>query len=386
MTSEQELNQNARKERLMDVLFRAIPQWKLPRVGDIVEGTIISKEGSAVFVNLGFGTGIIYGKEFQDGRDILKQKDSGDQLVSKIIELENEQGYVELSVREAGREKFWKEASQVMAEKSALVLRALEANRGGLVFEWKTTKGFLPVSQLAQKHYPRVEGGDKARILDELQKFVGQDFSLQIMNIDPKEDKIIFTERGSEPDEMKERLAKYAIGTEYEGEVSGVVEFGIFVKLEDGLEGLVHISEIDWTLVENPGDLYKVGDTVRVKIIEIEGDKISLSVKALKPDPWKIAKIEKGDITKGIVMKFNRYGAFVRLVDHEGISGLSHISEFGTAQKMRETIDIGKTYPFQIVVFQPETHKLSLSFLGNEEKAKQEEVKKTDAVEDKKEE
>ncbi len=341
--------------------------WRVPKVGDIAEGVILQKPGSAVFIDLGFGTGIIYGKEYQDGREMLKQKQVGDTLVAKIVELENENGYIELSVREAGREKFWQEAQKVMTEKTPLLLKALEANRGGLVFEWSGTKGFLPLSQLSQKHYPRVEGGDKTRILEELQKFIGEEFSLQVITVDPKEEKLIFSEKTSDPDELKEKLARYEVGGEYDGEVSGIVEFGIFVKLEEGLEGLVHISEIDWSLVENPSDLYAIADKVRVKIISLEGDKISLSLKALKPDPWKAVKLEKGDIAEGVITKINKYGAFVKLVDKDGISGLSHISEFGTLQKLRETIEIGKQYPFQVVVFQPDHHKLSLAFLGKDQ-------------------
>jgi len=352
--------------RHLDLFLRHASQWRIPRVGDIIEGTMLSRHGSVAFVDLGFGTGIIYGREYQDGRDMLKDKSVGDPIVTKIVELENEDGYVELSIKEAGREKFWKEATQAMVDKTPLTLRALEANRGGLVFEWSGMKGFLPLSQLAQKHYPRVEGGDKQLIFDELQKFVGEEFILHIMTVDPKEDKLIFSEKALEPDAVREKLKNYTMEGEYEGEISGIVEFGIFVKLEEGLEGLVHISEIDWSLVENPSDLYKVGDKVHVKVIAVEGDKVSLSIKALKPDPWKSAGLEKGDIAEGLVIKFNKYGAFVKLIGHDGISGLSHISEFETAQKMRETIEIGKTYPFQIVVFQPESHKLSLAFLGKD--------------------
>ncbi len=347
-----------------DVFLRSNMQWRIPKVGDIVDGVILSREGSAAFVDLGFGTGIIYGKEYHDGRELLKDKSMGDTVIAKIIELENDDGYVELSVKEAGQEKFWKEAERAMAEKTPLTLRALEANRGGLVFEWSGTKGFLPLSQLAQKHYPRVEGGDRQLIFEELQKLVGEEFTLHVMTVDPKEEKLIFSERALEPDAAREKLKNYSVGSEYDGEVSGIVEFGVFVKLEEGLEGLVHISEIDWSLVENPSDLYKVGDKVRVKVIGVDGDKISLSIKALKPDPWKSAGIQKGDIVEGVVTKFNKYGAFVKLVAHDGVSGLSHISEFETAQKMRETLEIGKAYPFQIVVFQPDSHKLSLAFLG----------------------
>jgi small subunit ribosomal protein S1 len=347
-------------------------EWKIPRMGDIIEGKILDRHGSSVFIDLGFGTGVIYGKEFQDGRDMLKNKEFGDPVVAKIVELENENGYIELSVKEAGLERFWKEANAVMAEKKPVNLRAIEANRGGLVFEWNGMKGFLPLSQLSQKHYPRVEGGDKVRILEELQKFIGEEFSLQIITIEAKEEKIIFSEKSLEPDVMVEKLANYKVAGEYEGEISGVVDFGVFVKLEEGLEGLVHISELDWALVENPSDLYKVGDSVKVKIIAIDGDKISLSIKALKADPWKEVKLEKGDIVEGLVTKFNKYGAFVKLSKHDGLSGLSHVSEFDSIQKMRETIEIGEVYPFQVVVFNPDHHKLSLAFLGKEEEKKEE--------------
>lgn len=356
-----------KKVRALDALLRLPTGWRIPRVGDVVEGTILKKRGSAIFIDLGFGTGIIYGREYQEGRDLLKQKEAGDQIVAKIVELENESGYIELSVKEAGREKFWKEASRLLAEKEPVMLRALEANRGGLVFELNGTKGFLPLSQLSGKHYPRVEGGDKARIYEELQKFVGEEFILHVITIDPKEEKMIFSEKVAEPDETKEKLERYAVDGEYDGAVSGIVEFGVFVKLEEGLEGLVHISELDWSLVENPADLYKVGDPVRVKIIAIEGSKISLSIKALKPDPWKLVVLEKGDIVHGMVTKMNKYGAFVKLTEKEGLSGLSHVSEFGSLQKMKDTIEIAKSYPFQVVVFQPDHHKLSLAFLGKEQ-------------------
>ncbi|MDA1335172.1 MAG: S1 RNA-binding domain-containing protein [bacterium] len=364
---------NAIKTRAQDPFAHLAGEWKLPRFGDVVEGTILQKPGSTVFVDLGFGTGIVYGREFQDGRDILKTKNPGDKLTAKIMEAENEQGYIELSVKEAGREKFWKEASEIVSAKKPINLKALEANRGGLVFEWNGTVGFLPVSQLSQKHYPRIDGGDKTKILEELNKFVGEEFELHIITADPKEEKLIFSEKAMEPDELKEKLTNYSLEGEYEGEVSGVVEFGVFVKLEEGLEGLVHISELDWALVENPADLYSVGDKTKVKIIAIEGDKISLSIKALKPDPWKDAKLEKGDIAEGTVIKLNKYGAFVRLDKFAGLSGLSHISEFGSLQKMRETIELNKSYPFQVVVFQPELHKLSLAFLGEDGKPKSEE-------------
>ena len=185
-----------------------------------------------------------------------------------------------------------------------------------------------------------------------------------ILDIDPKEEKLIFSEKGTDSDELKKVVEKYKIGDVIEGEITGVVEFGVFIKIEEGLEGLAHISELDWALVESPAALFKVGEKHKAKVIAIEGDKISLSLKALKPDPWEIGKEKhkKGDIIEAKVLRLNKFGALILL--DTGIYGLAHISEFGTEKKMRETVEVGKRYIFQIAVFHPEDRKLSLSFLG----------------------
>ncbi len=234
--------------------------------------------------------------------------------------------------------------------------------------EWKGIKGFLPASQLKPSHYPRVEGGDKEKISDELKKMVGETLSVTILDFEPKEEKLIFTEKGaSGAEEIKKIVEKYKIGDIVDGEVTGVVEFGIFIKIEEGLEGLAHISELDWGLVESPAALFKIGEKIRAKIISIESDKISLSVKTLKPDPWELnkEKYNKGDIVEGKVLRLNKFGALVLLGD-SGIYGLAHISEFGTEKRMRELVETGKTYMFQIAVFHPTDRKLSLSFLGKD--------------------
>jgi small subunit ribosomal protein S1 len=117
------------------------------------------------------------------------------------------------------------------------------------------------------------------------------------------------------------------------GEVTGIVDFGVFVKIEEGLEGLVHISEIDWSLVEDPKQLFKVGQKVKVKIIEIKDGKVSLSMKALKTNPWteSAKKYKKDDVVSGVIIKYNKHGALASI--EEGIAGLVHISEFGSEDK-----------------------------------------------------
>lgn len=351
--------------RLMEALFRQAIPIPTPKPGELINGVVIEREGPCLFIDIGpYGTGIIYGKEFYNARDLIKPLHTGDPVVAKVVETENEEGYTELSLREAGRDKMWQDARSLIKKKEPLSLRVFSANKGGLVLYWNGVQGFLPVSQLTAKHYPRVEGGDKTKILSELQKFVGEMLEVTILDIDPKENKLIFSEKNVETEEMREALAKYVPGNVIEGEITGVVDFGVFIKIEEGLEGLAHISELDWGLVENPADLFSVGQITKAKIINVEGGKISLSIKALKPDPWKdfSEKYRKGDIIKGKVRKIDRFGVFVE-IEEFNLSGLSHISEFTSEKEMRDSLSVGGHYHFQILNLNPDERKLSLAYV-----------------------
>lgn len=359
--------------RLMDALFKSSGGVGTPKTGELISGVVLSRRGPYVYIDLGpQGTGVIYGREFYNARDIIKTLKTGSAVTAKVIEIENENGYMELSLCEAGKDKMWQEAESLMKSKTPVSLPVLSANKGGLVMNWQGVSGFLPVSQLTAKHYPRVEGGDKGKILSELQRFVGEPLEVTILDIDSKENKLIFSEKNVESDELKEALSKYSIGDSIEGEVTGVVDFGIFIKIEEGLEGLAHISELDWGLVENPSDLFKVGEHIKAKIINVEGGKVSLSIKALKPDPWKdfADKFKKGDIVKGRVRKIDRFGVFVEIEDFL-LSGLAHVSEFGSEKEMRDHMELDKVYHFQILNLSPEERKLSLSHVkeGDQEKS-----------------
>jgi len=220
-------------------------------------------------------------------------------------------------------------------------------------------EAFMPVSQLSASHYPRVEGGNKQKILQELNKLLNQNIKLKIIDLDSREKKLIVSEKAAEEKKLKKALEKYKVGDEIEGIITGVVDFGAFVKFED-LEGLIHISEIDWQIIDNPADFFKVGDTIKAKIVEIEGDKVSLSTKALKENPWEKVreKYQTGEIVEGKITKFNPFGAFVKL--DENIQGLAHISEFGTEKKMKETMEIDKTYKFKIISIKPSEYRMAL--------------------------
>src|SRR3989344_3416527 len=323
------------------------------KVGELVDGTVLEKKGTRVYVDLGpRGMGIIYGREYYAAQDIIKK---------------------------AGEEKRWIDVKESMEKKELLELPVVEANKGGLLLEYKGIRGFLPASQLSMKHYPRVEGGDKDKIFLELKKFIGTPLKVKILDASPKEQKLIFSEKDSESEETRALLANYKIGDVVEGEVTGVVDFGAFMKFGEDLEGLIHISEIDWGLVENPRDYLKPGDELTAKIIDIQGEKVSLSLKQLKEDPWKKIAEEhkKGDVLNGRVTKFNPFGAFVEIGSN--IQGLVHISEFGNEENMHRTLESGKEDPFKILLIDPVEHKMSLGIIREEAKEEVKEESKSEA-------
>lgn len=335
----------------------------LPEVDALVEGPVLGVEKSVVYINLGpIGTGIIYGREFINARDVIKKLNIGDIITAKVVDTNNDDGYIELSLKEARQAIIWSEAEEAIKSKKALELPIKDANKGGLIIEWQGIQGFLPASQLKSEHYPRIEDGDKDKILGELKKLIGKRITVTIIGAIPKEGKLIFSEKEQGVKEKREISGKYTVGDELDGSISGIVDFGVFVKLEDGIEGLVHISEIGWGLVDDPRKIFKLGEKVRVKVIEVKDGKVSLSIKALKENPWKDAekRYKKGDTVTGIVIKFNHYGALVSL--EEGVAGLVHVSEFGTEEKLKKTLELGRTYPFAITIFDPKDQKMTLSY------------------------
>lgn len=336
-----------------------------PIIGDLVEGPVIAIEKSHVYIDLApFGTGIIYGREFIVARDVIKKINIGDVIAAKVVDDTHPEGYFELSLKEARQALIWSEAESAIKDKKTLDLLVKEANKGGLMIEWQGIIGFLPASQLKSEHYPKVADGDKDKILEELKKLVGTRLQVAIITADPKEGKLIFSEKGQETKEKEEVVSKYEIGDEIEGTVTGVVDFGVFVKLEEGLEGLIHISEIDWGLVDDPRNFVKVGEKISAKIIEIKDNKISLSLKQMKPNPWTEAgkKYKKDQDVTGVIIKFNKHGALASI--EEGVAGLVHVSEFGSEENLRKSLELGKTYPFKITIFDPKDQKMTLSFSG----------------------
>ena len=340
-------------------------------IGSTVEGKVVARDRSALFIDLGInGTGIIYGREFYAVKDVVKNLEIGDKVFAKIVELENDEGYKELSLRDATKEISWGRLNDLKTSGQIVSVRITGVNKGGLLTSLDGIQAFLPVSQLAPEHYPRVADADKSKILKELQKFIGKSLEVKVLDLLAEENKLILSEKAKSEEKTKEVLKNYSKGDTIEGQITGIADFGAFIKFpypveneNEQIEGLIHISELDWQLVENPTEVVKVGEVVKAKVININNNQVFLSLKALKQNPWEEVEKQysKGDVIKGKVTKFSTFGAFVEVAPK--IRGLCHISEFESKEKMEEQLKIGESYNFSVILIEPKEHRMSLKLV-----------------------
>lgn len=360
---------------MADLLAGDVSKFKILRDGEVVKGRILSVGKNEVYVDVeSVGIGVVRGRELYDDEQILSSLKVGDEVFASVIEIENKDGNIELSFRKAGQERVWQTLREKLESREVLHTKILEANKGGLMVKVNSVTGFLPVSQLAPKHYPRVEDGDKNKILSVLRGFVGQDFDVRIITAEQEGEKLIVSERAVIEGELMQKITKLAIGDVVEGEVTGVVDFGAFVKFGDELEGLVHISELAWQRIEDPKDIVKVGDRVKAQIIAIDNDRISLSTKRLQKDPWEdaIKKYKIGQVVTGKVLKFAPFGAFIEL--DRDIHGLAHLGELSEdkIQDAGAVLKEGEEREFKIISIEPQEHRLGLSIKALKAKAEPE--------------
>jgi small subunit ribosomal protein S1 len=256
---------------LMKQILEENANLKPPKVGDIVEGRVISKKAFAIYLDLGiFGTGIIYGKEFKKAKKELKNLKIGDKVLAKIVDFDNEEGFIELSVAGATKEIALEMLRKKKEAGEKIKVKILGANKGGLLTKVSGIDAFLPISQLSLENYPKVENGDQEKILEHLKKFIGKEMEVKILGILEKDAQVILSEKLAK--EEKE-IEEYKVGEVVEAEISGITDFGIFLKFGKNLEGFVPISET------NPNSNLKIGESVKAKIISIEGNRATLSLK-----------------------------------------------------------------------------------------------------------
>ena len=340
--------------------------FNFPKVGDLVKGRVLSAGTDGIYLDLnGIATGVVRGRERYDEAEEYKNLKAGDEVEATVLELENENGEVELSFQYAGRQRSWQTLKDFERSNEIISAAISEANKGGLMIKIGNVMGFLPVSQLSPEHYPRVPGGDKNRILEILKSYVGQKFEVKVLDVNEGDDKLIVSEKAAWEETKKDVLNKYHTGLTVDGVVTAVTDFGIFVEFDDKIEGLIHISEIAWQRIDNPHDFVKVGQKIKAEIISVENSKIFLSLKKMAPDPWD--GIEKkyvlGQKIAGEVIKVNPFGLFVEL--EKNIQGLAHISQLSdkTVADVNEFAKAGDQLDFYIVSLEPKNHRLGLSLV-----------------------
>jgi len=342
----------------MDELL-ASQSVKQLEAGDVVEGIISSVKKHEVWVDLGpNGVGVVLRREIGHGQAL----EPGQTITVSVLDPEMDEGYALLSMKRAAKDRGWDELQRLFESQEIVEVSAYDANRGGLLVELGGIRGFLPVSQLAAGHYPRVSGADKDEILQKLNALVDKPLRVRILDVSRKDNKLIFSEKEAVKDDMQARFAKLKVGDEIEGVVTGVIDFGAFVNV-DGIEGLIHISEISWERVEDPRKYVKVGETVKAKIIAIDKDRLSLSLKQMSEDPWlkQVKAFKKGDVVEGKITRITPFGAFVQL--SPAVEALVHVSEMGDDDNVdpEKVFQLNEKKQFKVLDIDVDARKIALS-------------------------
>lgn len=324
--------------------------------GSTINGKILSVKKNEILIDMGpHGVGLVPRREIGFG----KKYNVGDEVVASVIDPELPNGQALLSLRKAAKERGWDEIQKVVEEGRTLTVTPYEANRGGLLIEFEGVRGFMPVSQLSTEHYPRTS--DKDEILRRLRTMIGTELNAQIIDADQKGNKLIFSEKEAVKDGLADRLTNLKVGDIVEGTVTGVVDFGAFVNV-DGIEGLVHISEISWERVAQVSDKLKVGDKIKARIISIDKDRLSLSIKQTTPDPWlkEAEQFHVGDTVEGTITRITPFGAFVQI--SPAVEALVHISELGEGGNPEKVFTQNEKRQFVILEIDADSRKIRLGF------------------------
>jgi len=347
----------AKVNMTMDELLATDTVAKI-KAGDMVEGVVTSVRKHEIWVDMGAnGVGVIFRREV--GGNTLKE---GESITASVVEPELDEGYALLSMKRAVKDRGWGELQRIFDAQEIVEVEAYDANRGGLLIELEGIRGFLPVSQLAAEHYPRVSDADKDEILTKLNALISQPLRVRILDVSRKDNKLIFSEKEAVRDDMQSRLQELKVGDVVEGIITGVIDFGAFVNV-DGIEGLVHISEISWERVEDPKKYVKVGDKVKAKIISIDKDRLSLSIKQMSDDPWlsEVKEFKKGSLVEGKITRITPFGAFVQL--SPSVEALVHVSEMSDDESIdpEKLFKLNEKKKFKVLEIDTENRKIALS-------------------------
>ncbi len=347
---------------LFEELFKASPEIKYPREGDVIPGTVEKVEKGNILVNVNNQfSWLVIKKEIGNTVDLQALK-TWDVIEVMVLWDSVERGLLILSLKRANQIKNLSNLSKYFNSSEIINVKPTEANKWGLLVDIDGLKWFIPVSQLTPIHYPRVEGADPDKILEHLESLVWKDFKVRVINVDEAGKKIIFSEKAAIEETRGKALWTLKEWDIVEWVVSGILSYWLFVTF-DGLEWLVHVSEIDWGHVNDPSKFAKVWMKVKVKVIGLDSDKISLSIKRLKENPWDILaqKYKMWDVIKVPVLRISQFGAFLDL--EWGIQWLVHLSEIshGVVKDIRDFIKVGEEIEAKIINFEPKKKRIGLS-------------------------
>jgi len=331
--------------------------------GDIIDGVVVRVDPDEVLVDVGSKSeGVISSRELGTRESGTPDLHSGDRIKVFVLQPENEDGNVVLSLRRARAESVWLKAQEQQVSGEMMDAEVREQNKGGLIVNILGLRGFLPTSQVSRTYNAN------------LQELVGQRIGVKILEVNRKRNRLIVSQKAAfDEDRARQRgelFEKLKLGDEIEGKVSGLTTYGAFVNL-GAADGLIHISELSWDRVANVADVLTVGQEVQVKVIKLDPDtsRISLSLRQLGQDPWD--HIEKrfppGAIVEGEVTKIKKYGAFLQIGD--GIEGLLHISELAWehVEHTEDVVQVGQKLRVRVLQADRSRRRISLSLKQAEE-------------------
>jgi small subunit ribosomal protein S1 len=371
----------ATQPTMEDLLKRVADDKKIVK-GDKISGKIIHISKGEVQMDIeNIGLGLIRGKELYNDEYISLLK-IGETVEAVVIDLDNERGMLELSFRAIGKEKIWSEVVKMYETKSTVEAKIRDVNRGGFLVKVGGVYGFLPASLLSPTHaIKQTSSAESSNLVNQMKKLIGQSFHVKIISINVEQDTVVVSEKAVSDEIANVKLSQYKTGDIVSGEVVGVVDFGLFVRFDEGIDGLVHVSEISWKKIDKPGDEYKPGDQVKAKIIEIDPEnRINLSIKQTLENPWskfkKKAKV--GDTFKGNIVKIVSFGVIVS--NGDDIQGLCHISQLSkeiidNPAKIHDLVKIGEEKEFTILSVVDDKLQLTLLPIAEAEKREEEQRK-----------
>lgn len=333
-----------------------------PQQGEMLKGTILDIQESSIVLDVGFKRdAIIPGQDIERvDPEIRENLSIGDEIFVSVIRTPMGDDDLLVSLQRGLTYKTWIKADELAQSNEQVELKIVDQNRGGLLVEFDSLRGFIPNS-----HIPAIRRGTSTQLAGEIKsEMIGKKLPVKVIEVNQKERRLVFSARVVQKGQRLKRLNEIEIDSVVKSRVVNIVDFGVFVDL-DGVDGLVHKSEIDWERIPHPSKIFKVGDEIEVKVIGIDKDKerVSLSRKILLPNPWlkHVEKFHVGDLVEGLVVSVLDFGAFIELT--EGLQGLVHVSEIGYAntEDPKSVVKKGDPVLVKILSIDPDRERISLS-------------------------